>query len=159
MFFSFLKELKPPFSLFWIALYCPFQLRISSMMIPRYLGLSTLLITSLLRTRSGKSLPILFSCRLWPITIHSFLLAFKLILLILIQFDIFSSSFFKSVRRSLRFSDAIFTHVSSAYTFGIVLFRQFSKSLIYSMKSKGPKHEPCGIPHSMLLLLEVDPSK
>ena len=27
------------------------------------------------------------------------------------------------------------------------------------MKSKGPKHEPCGIPHLMLLLLELDPSK
>ena len=48
----------------------------------------------------------------------------------------------KSVRSSFRFSDAIFTHVSSAYIFGIVLFRQFSKSLMYSMKSKGPKHDP-----------------
>ena len=159
MFFSFLKELKPPFSLFLIALYCSFQLRLSSMLIPRYFVLSTLLITSLLRTRSGKSLPILSSCRLWPITMYSLLLAFKLSLLILIHFDTFSSSFFKSVRSSFRFSDAIFTHVSSAYIFGIVLFRQFSKSLMYSMKSKGPKHEPCGIPHSMLLLLEVYPSK
>ena len=39
------------------------------MFIPRYFVLSTLLITSLLRTRSGKSLPILLSCRLWPLTI------------------------------------------------------------------------------------------
>ena len=46
------------------------------MFIPKYFVLSTLLITSLLRTRSGKSLPILFSCRLWPITIYSLLLAY-----------------------------------------------------------------------------------
>ena len=157
--FRFFKELKPPFSLFLIALYCSFQLRLSSMLIPGYFVLSALLITSLLRTRSGKSLPILFSCRLLPITIYSLLLALKPSLSILIQSDTFSSSFFKSVRSSFRFSYSIFTHVSSAYIFGIVLFRQFLKSLLYCMNSKGPKHESCGIPHSMLLLLEVDPSK
>ena len=123
------------------------------MWIPKYFVLSTLLITSLLRKRSGKSLPSLV------VAIYSLLLVSKLSLLILIQFDIFSSSFFKSVRSSFRFFDAIFTHVSSAYIFGVVLSRQFSKSLMYSMKSKGPKDKPCEIPHSMLLLLEVDPSR
>ena len=101
--FSFLKKLKLPFSLFLIALYCSFQFRLSLMFIHRYFVLSTLLITSLLRTRSGKSLPILFSCRLWPMTIYSLLLEFKLSLSIIIQFDIFSSSFFKSVGRSFKF--------------------------------------------------------
>ena len=126
MFFSFLKELKPPLSLFLIVFYCSFQLRLSSMLIPKYFVLSTLLITSLLRRRSGKSSSTLFSSRLWPIIIYSLLQAFKLSLLILIQFNIFSSSFFKSVRSSFRFSDAIFKHISSACIFGVMLSRQFS---------------------------------
>ena len=87
MFFSFLRELKSPFSLFLIVLYCSFQLKISSMLIPKYFALPALLITSLLRTRSGNSLPTLYSCHLWPITIYSLLLVFKLSLFILIQFD------------------------------------------------------------------------
>ena len=70
-FSAFLRSSSPLSALFLIALYCSFQLRLSSMLIPKYVVLSTLLITSLLRTRSGKSLPILFSCRLWPITMYS----------------------------------------------------------------------------------------
>ena len=141
----------PPLSLLSIVLYCSSQLRLSSMLIHKYFIFLTLLITSLLRTRFGNSLPILFNFPQWPITINSLLLAFKLNLFILIQFDVFSSSFFKSVIRSLRFSDAIVTHVSSAYIFGVMSSKQFSKSLLYSKNSKGPKHEPCGISKAKLL--------
>ena len=83
----------------------------------------------------------------YSITIYSLLLAFKLSLLILIQVDISSSSFFKSVTSSSTLSDAIFTYVSPAYTFEFTLSKQFSKSLMCNMKSKGPKHGACGIPH------------
>ena len=43
------------------------------------------------------------------------------------------------------FSYAIATHVSSAYIFGVMYSKQFSKSLTYNKNSEGPKHEPCGI--------------
>ena len=52
-------------------------------------------------TRFGNSSPTLLNS-LWPTTIHSFLHACKQSLFILILFDIFYSSFFKSAIRSLR---------------------------------------------------------
>ena len=67
----------------------------------------------------------------------------------------FSSSFFTSVRGSSRVSDAIYTHVLSAYIFGVILSKQLSKSFMGSMKNKGPKHELCGIPQFVLLLLDL----
>ena len=69
----------------------------------------------------------------------------------------FSNSFFKSVIGSLRFANAIVTHVSSAYTFGVMYSKQFPKSLMYNKNSKGPKHEPCGIPHFKVPLLDLAP--
>ena len=135
-----------------------FPVKVSSMLIPIYFIFSAFLITALLRTRFDNSLPTLFNFLLWLTTINSLLLAFKLSLLILIQFDIFSSSFFTFVIRSLRFSDAMVTHVSSAYIFGVMYSKHFSKSLAYNKNSKGPKHEPCGIPHFKISLLELAPS-
>ena len=92
--FNFLKECKPPLSLCLTVVHHCSQLRLSSMLIPKYFIFFTLLTASLLRTRLGNALLALFNFLLWPKTINSLLLVFKLSLFILIQLDIFSSSFF-----------------------------------------------------------------
>ena len=58
--------------------YASSQLRLSSMLILKYFIFSTLLITSLVRTRFHISLPTLFNFLLWPTTINSLLLAFTI---------------------------------------------------------------------------------
>ena len=80
-------------------------------------------------------------------TLKSFyMLGYKPSLFILIKFEILASSFFKSVIRPSRFSDAIVTQLSSASIFGVMYSKQFSQSLMHNKNSKGPKHDPCGIP-------------
>ena len=44
--------------------------------------------------------------------------------------------------------------VSSANNIALQLERQFGKSLVYIIKSKGPRTDPCGTPHCMVVVVD-----
>ena len=46
--------------------------------------------------------------------------------------------------------------VSSASMEAWVCLRQFGRSLIYNVKSNGPKLDPCGIPHVIKFMIKID---
>ena len=82
--FQLCQRGQAPFKLIFYYFALPFPIKVMIDDDSYIIGFFTLFITSLLRVRSRILLPILLSCRFWPKTMYSLLLAFMLSLLILI---------------------------------------------------------------------------